>query len=181
MSDLFADIEKSIISGNAKLPHLTTGEYALRIEDVSYLKTKRAGEAFIVEYTVLETSNPEAHPVGCRRSWYQPMQDEVVANGQVAKFVWAIYGYDPKRDKARAEAELTPVIRKRSNEACTPNAEGKKLFNGTAVVRASVFKKAPNDKELTLAKAESREPRWFENIAFSPYSKDPPPAPGQMR
>ncbi len=182
MADLFEDIEKAVITGNSKLPHLTTGEYALKIEDVTYLKTKRAGDAFIVEYTVLESSDPAAHPVGCRRSWYQPMADQVVATSQVAKFLWGVYGYDPKRDKERAEKELTPVIRARSNQACTPDpTTGLKLFNGKAVVRASVWKKEPNDKEVLRAKAAGEEPRKFDNISFVPYSKEPPPNPGQMR
>ena len=52
MATLFEGIEKRVISGESRTPGLTKGTYVVAIDDVIFKKTRAAGDAFIVEFTV---------------------------------------------------------------------------------------------------------------------------------
>ena len=143
---------------------------------MKHISTQTNGDAFIVEFKVVETSDPVNHPVGSLRKFYRPMSNKIMAQKDIVKFVYAVYGYDPGRDGERADKELMPVIKARTNQACTPDEAGKKLFNGKPV-RASVWRKAPTPEELAV----NPTAKGWENVTFRPYDKNPPPAPGTSR
>ncbi len=182
MAELFDGIE-SIVVGNQGGTPLTEGEHLVEICDVQHLKTQLKGDAFIVEYTVLESSDQAKNPIGSKRSWYQNMKNMPVALSEITKFVYAVAGFEAKRDEARIKTEVTPFIKSWTNAACrkpAKDAEGKdvpgKIFNGQKV-RVSVKKKAPKPDVIALALAQGKPaPEGFANARFSPVSSSPPPA-----
>ncbi len=170
MSDLFDGIE-TVVPGNSGGTPLTEGEYLVQIEDVIFLQTQLRGDAFIVEYSVIDTSDPAKHPKGVKRSWYQSMQNKPVAMGEIVKFMYAALGYDQKRDEERIKTEVTPNIKAWTNAACK-----QKVMNGQVKIRVSVRKKPPNDKaKMKAAAAGKPEPTGYDNPRFSPESPNPPP------
>lgn len=169
MSDLFQGIE-TVVPGNTGGTPLTEGDYLLRIEDVIFLNTQMKGDAFIVEYTIVESSSPK-EPVGAKRSWYQSMTNRPVAMGEIVKFMYAALGYEQKRDEARIATEVTPNIKAWTNAACK-----EKILNGKVNIRATVRRKAPSAKALAAAAAAGKSvPTGYENVRFSPASPNPPP------
>ncbi len=190
MAELFDGIE-SIVVGNQGGTPLTEGEYLVKIEDVQYLKTQRKGDAFIVEFTLEESSDLAKHPTGVKRSWYQNMKELPIALSEIAKFVYAVAGYDAKRDEERIKTEVTPHIKSWTNAACrkpSKDAEGKdvpgKIFNGQKL-RITAQKKPPKADKVKLVEAinaalppgvpKQPMPEGFINLRFSPVSANPPP------
>ncbi len=170
MSELFDGIE-SITPGNTGGTPLSEGTYLVKIEDVIYLQTQLRGDAFIVEYSVIESSNAKDHPIGCKRSWYQSMQNKPVAMGEIVKFMYAALGYDQKRDEDRIKTEVTPNIKQWTQAACK-----NKVMNGKVNVRVDVRRKAPNEKAKAKAAAAGKgEPTGYDNPRFSSASPNPPP------
>ncbi len=170
MSELFDGIE-SITPGNSGGTALTEGSYLVKIEDVIFLNTQMRGDAFIVEYTVLESSDVAKNPIGSKRSWYQAMTNKPVAMGEIVKFMYAALGYDQKRDEERIKTEVTPNIKRWTQAACK-----EKVMNGKVNVRVDVRKKPPNDKaKLKAAAAGKPEPTGYDNPRFSSASPNPPP------
>ncbi len=166
---MFDGIE-TITPGNSGGTPLSEGTYLVKIEDVIYLQTQLKGDAFIVEYSVLESSDTAKHPLGCKRSWYQSMQNKPVAMGEIVKFMYAALGYDQKRDEARIATEVTPNIKQWTQAACK-----QKVMNGKVNVRVDVRKKPPTAKaKLAAAAAGKAEPTGYDNPRFSSASPNPP-------
>jgi hypothetical protein len=179
MSDLFDGIEAITIGNQGGTP-LTEGEYLVQLEDVIHLKTQKKGEAFIVEYTVVESSDQEKHPVGSKRSWYQNMGNSPVALSEITKFMYALLGYDSKRDETRIKTEVTPFLKGLTQAACRkPYKDSQtgqdvpgKIFNGKGMrLRVTMFRKAPNAAALL----KDPNSKGFVNPRFSPASPNPPP------
>ncbi len=173
MSDLLFEGIENIKVGSQRIPRLTEGEFVLDVQDVIWFSTREKGDAFIVEFSVRETSDPTNHPVGCKRSWYQPMiYNKDAATLEIVKFMYAALGYEPGRDKDRIAAEVTPNIRATTNAACK-----QKTMNGKATVRVNVSKKPPSEmaKLKAAAKGKTLKEEGYDNMLFSPLSPNPPP------
>ncbi len=172
MDLMFEGLDKKVISGNSRTPLLGVGDFLVRVEDVIWLKTRGKGDAFIVEYTVLKSTDEVNHPVGCKRGWYQGFNDVDVAQGEILKFMYACLGYEPKRDKDRIEKEVTPNIRLWTTQACnTDITKGPtKVMNGKVNIRVNVWKKPPNAKAL----AKNPAAKGWDTPSFSPESTSPP-------
>jgi hypothetical protein len=89
---------------------LKPGSYTLKITNCLTKNTVKSGEAFIVEFEVLETTDPVNHAVGTKASWFQKLANVPVAFGAIKEFLAAVYGYDLRTMKARFEAEMGPQI-----------------------------------------------------------------------
>ncbi len=63
------------------------GSYTLKIVNCLTKQTQKSGEAWIVEFEVLESSNPTAHAVGSKGSWFQKLSNVQVAFGAIKEFV----------------------------------------------------------------------------------------------
>lgn len=174
MGDLFEGLDKKEISGNQKHPSLTTGDYTVQIEDVIWLEGRK-GDAFIVEMSIVKSSDEANQPVGAKRSWYLSFSnDKDVAQGEVVKFMYACLGYEAKRDKDRIAKEVTPNIKAWTLAAVNSNPEKgpMKVMNGKVQVRVNVWKKAPNAKAL----AKNPNATGWDTLLFMPLKNDPPPA-----
>lgn len=169
LDSLFDGIDKIKVGNQSGTP-LTEGEYLLKITDVQHLRTLKKGDAFIAEFEVVETSDPQKHPVGTKRSWYQSMQNQPVAIDKIKKFMLAVLGYEPKRDEQRITTEVDPYIKAWTAAACT-----QKILNNQQV-RCSVVLKQPKPEAVAKAKLEGKEAKAFPEPRFSPVSPNPPPA-----
>lgn len=168
MADLFDGIETTKVGNKGGTP-LSEGEFLLKITDVQYLKTQLRGDAFIVEYEVVESTSAK-DPVGSKRSWYQSMAKRPIALEKIKEFMLAMLGYEPKRDEARIVVEVDPNLKSWTNAAC----ENKALNDQK--VRATVRKKAPSVQAKLQAQAAGKaEPTGFDNVRFSPLLPSAPP------
>ena len=89
---------------------LKPGSYTLRIVNGLTKNTIKSGEAFIIEFEVLETTDPVNHPVSSKCSWFQKLSNVPVAFGAIKEFLAAVYGYDLRTMKPRFDAEMGPQI-----------------------------------------------------------------------
>jgi hypothetical protein len=86
---------------------LDNGRYRLKIQKCIYKKLNAGGNAFIVEATVLESTN-EKHPVGAQRSWFQKENESF--QSAVKLFCYAATGFDEKNavHEKRIKTEVEP-------------------------------------------------------------------------
>lgn len=87
------------------------GAFTLKVLNCLTKQTQKSGEGFIVEFEVMETSDPVNHAVGSKGSWFQSLKNQQVAFGAVKEFLAAVYGYDLRGPgKALFEAQMVPQI-----------------------------------------------------------------------
>ncbi len=89
---------------------LKPGAYTLKIVNGLTKTTIKSGEAFIMEFEVLESSDLVNHPIGSKASWFQKLANVPVAFGAIKEFIAAVYGYDLRTMKAQFEAQICPQI-----------------------------------------------------------------------
>lgn len=99
--------------------YLDPGDYTLEIEKCFVKSTRSKGDAFIVEFKVLASTN-EKHPVGASRNWYQGMRDKDIAFGAIKEFLAAVFKVDLKNEAQRKQLEAE--IEKTAQAAVTENA-----------------------------------------------------------
>lgn len=87
--------------------YLTPGEYTLEIQKTIAKRSQNSGDVFIVEFTILESNNPEK-PVGSRASWVQSFKNVTIALSSIKEFLLAALGVDTS-DKAKLR-EVEPRI-----------------------------------------------------------------------
>ncbi len=92
--------------------YLNPGNYTLKVVNCLTKQTQKSGEGFIVEFEILESSDPVNHAVGTKASWFQSLKNVQVAFGAVKEFLAAVYGYQlgTAPGKAKFEAEMGPQI-----------------------------------------------------------------------
>lgn len=86
------------------------GAYTLKIVNCLTKQTVKSGEGFIVEFEIMETSDPVNHPVGSKASWFQKLANVPVAFGAIKEFLAAVYGFDLRTQKAQFDAQMGPQI-----------------------------------------------------------------------
>lgn len=92
--------------------YLNPGDYTLKIVNCLTKQTQKSGEGFIVEFEVLETSDPVHHAVGSKATWFQGLKNVQVSLGAIKEFLAAVFGYPLNQApyKARFEAEMGPQL-----------------------------------------------------------------------
>lgn len=96
--------------GVERHPRLTYGKHVVRIDKVELKKLFTGGEAYIAEFSVMETTDPIGNPPGATRAWFQKMEQRKWAIADIGKLVTTALGYDLLRDKARVATELAGSI-----------------------------------------------------------------------
>ncbi len=136
-AELFSGIESANITerGNP----LGVGLYTLEVTKCINKHTFKQGDAFIVEFKVLSSTNEE-HAVGTKASWYRSMQYRNSAHGEIKAFTLALLGKDPQADAEEIQRDINPHIAKTLIAAVDQNA-----FKGQKVA-AEVAMGAPNDE-----------------------------------
>lgn len=100
------------------------GNYLLRVHKTIYKETRKSGPAFIVEFDVLESDNPE-DPVDSRRTWFQGMKDKTVALPSIKDFFVKLCQVN-EEDKD----EFTEKFLSSLDETIYEATQKKKLFRG---------------------------------------------------
>lgn len=88
---------------------LSVGKFKVEITKCQVLRTRAKGDAFIVEFKILESSDTVKHPLGSIRSWYQSLQDSTIAFGEIKAFAAAVLGIPPS-DKEAIRTKVDPEI-----------------------------------------------------------------------
>jgi hypothetical protein len=78
---------------------LHPGRYTLEVVKTILKHTRKSGDAFIVEFEVLETTDDEKHPVGTKATWFQKLSDTDIAFPAIKDFMRNLMGID-LNDKA---------------------------------------------------------------------------------
>ena len=126
--------------------YLGVGKFQLEITKVLTKDTRKSGNGFIVEFTVVQTSDEKNHPVGSKATWFQSLLDKDVAWGAIKEWAYAVMGFkNTKEDTDRAKKELDPVIEDLCDEAIDKGA-----LNGKRVNVETHMKKTGKDKDFTV-------------------------------
>lgn len=104
--NLYAGLANASVSKRGNyLPHKELGEDSrFKVELKAFLTrpTRKSGDAFIVEFGVLESDNPAATPP-CERSWFVGLRHRDVAFSNILQFLCAATGKDSYNDADRAK------------------------------------------------------------------------------
>lgn len=108
---LFGGMAKAEIFGRGK--NMAEGLYKVQIKNIFCKEGKnprKPGDSFIVEFTILESSKPDAHAPGSSGSWVLKFTWPATF-GHITRFVFAMLGWEPtdealKNPRNRELAEL---------------------------------------------------------------------------
>jgi hypothetical protein len=122
---------------------LTEGRYTLKVRQTLVIQPQDGAEAFVLEAEVLTSSNPDLHPVGSERTWFQSFKYRESAFGELKKFTYAILGLDMSKpeDKKTIESKVDPDIEALLAKAVEGNKFFDKVVNCEVVDRPTVNKK----------------------------------------
>lgn len=84
----------------------------VRVTRTEVKRTRNAGDKLFVEFTIVESNNPQLHPVGQGYSWGQSLLDQNVSNGALKRFVAAVAGVntDDKDRMAQLEQHMDNLL-----------------------------------------------------------------------
>lgn len=100
IDDPFAGIDGADTTGQRN-PYLLQGQYILRVQRVSHLRSRDGKLFFLTELEIVASDNPE-RPEGLVVTWMTNMlQDMGPINSK--RFLAAVLGYDPEGDEANTE------------------------------------------------------------------------------
>ena len=109
-------------------------------------ETIKSGLGFIVEFNVIETNMPDAHPIGSRCTWFQKMSDKTVAWPAIKVWAAAMSGYGAHQ-KEEIEREVSPALKGLLNAATSSPADNDLVGIRVCVETEQV--KTKNDKDFT--------------------------------
>lgn len=95
----------------------------LRIEKCLVKKSRKSGDLFTVEFTVVkgndlrDAQGREIHPNGTKVTWQQSLRDPDVAFGSLKLFTYAVLGLVWNKDKAKIVKEVDPKLEKILDDA----------------------------------------------------------------
>ena len=99
--DLVTGIENAEYGG--KKPYLAApGLYTLEVERCMHKETRERGDAFIVEFKVIDSTNP-TNPAGSSAAWFRDFKYKESAQAAIKEFLGAIL--------KKPKAEVDPVAR----------------------------------------------------------------------
>jgi hypothetical protein len=126
------------------------GAYDLEIVKCIGKGTRKAGQAFIVEFRVLaardlaptdfgQMAASVRHPVGSKATWFQKLSDADIAHGAIKEFLYAVGGFD---DYRVAAAAMDSTIEETGDLAVSPQniLAGKRVHVETQSVKTQVGK-----------------------------------------
>lgn len=80
------------------------GEFKLKVLKTFGLETRKSGDAFIVDFEVLE-SDVESVKVGSKKNWYQGLSNQDVAFPSIKKFMLELLQIDVEDEEQMEEFE----------------------------------------------------------------------------
>lgn len=112
------------------------GTYLLEVVKTIFKVTRKSGDAFIVEFKVLESDHPK-HRVGSKATWFQSLKDKSVALPALKDFALKLFQIDDPRSDDPTVVEFISNMDEMLMEACeqeTPLAGYKIRVTTEAVV-----------------------------------------------
>lgn len=116
---MFEGLEKAEL--HVRGSYFLEGNYVVEIENTIAKKTRKSGEALIVECRVLKSDNG-AIPVGVKKSWVQPTRNVDTALPNILNFLLAALGLDHTVDAEKIKTEIMPNASAIMKEAVTKNS-----------------------------------------------------------
>lgn len=134
--------------------YFSPGTYKVRVNKCVYRSTQNSGDVFLIETTILESSDPTSQPVGADRTWMQSTKNKQVYLAAVKALCAALVGLDLKND---AHAALF-------REKVEPKCE--------EIMTAAIVQGLLNGREITVdvsKKEKKNTPGEFFNLhTFKP-------------
>ncbi len=155
-SDIFSKLAAANISERGN--YIKPGTYDLKIKNVSIIRTRGKGDAFIVHFVVAQNYGSENHKVGEEVDWYRSLLDTDYAAPEMKAFFVAALGYDYKTQKKEVDEKISPQL-----QALAKNATEEGGLNGE-LIHCSAFE--------TLAKAlkpGQTELAKYTKLTWAPY------------
>lgn len=84
--------------------YLKDGNYKLTILKMYTIETRNKGSAFIVDFNVNESDNPDIQE-GQKRNWYQALKDKDIAFSAIKEFMLAAFSIDQSNEDELKEFE----------------------------------------------------------------------------
>lgn len=126
------------------------GDYVGEIIKCVGIQTRKAGEAFIAEFKILEAKGEGANAVGTTASFFCSMLDKAIAAPNLLGFGAAVSGIQSN------EKEMVEGLKDEMNDLLEKACEGK--YKGTKV-------------QIKASKRTSKENREYMRLTFSPYEE----------
>ncbi len=107
---------------NNRLPYFESGQlYKLRLDKTFVFETRDKGDAFIANFTILETTGTQK--VGSQVAWYQGLvKNKDTAFGAIKSLMYALMGADPNSEAdADKIAEIDLEVEDEMNKAIEEN------------------------------------------------------------
>lgn len=101
----FSGMDQVQTQSNTSSSYFGPGKYEVCLDKVILKEKRLGGEVFIVETTVMKSSNPAIRP-GEKRSWVQSMH-QPSALPRVKLFAGAAAGYDPDKQIDDINSKIT--------------------------------------------------------------------------
>jgi hypothetical protein len=145
----FSGLEKAQIfeKGNP----LPEGAFDLEVTRVLSKRTRK-GDAFIVEFKVLDAyGNPKVN-IGEKRTWFQKLTDTDIAFPSIKEFVVATLGLDKTQeaDKKTIDTEVGPQLKGIVDTAVDAGSKPDAGLNGSKVHVNTFKKKTQKDTDFTV-------------------------------
>jgi hypothetical protein len=100
------------------------GRFLLEVKKTVFKTTRKSGDAFIVEFEILESDLPVEHPVGSPATWFQGMRDKTVALPAIKEFM--LYLCQAFNAEEQTKKDFLSTLDQTLNDAC----EEETLFAG---------------------------------------------------
>jgi hypothetical protein len=110
---------------------LGEGDYVAKIRTCKNIATQRHGDAFIVEFDVMKSTNSQ-YPVGTMGKWYRSLVDKPRAQPELKKFFAAVLECNlaTPEGQRRFDTKVAPKMGALADAVCS---EKQNLFGGKMV------------------------------------------------
>lgn len=132
-------------ASDARFPTLTTGAYEVKVESMKCEPTRKLGNCFFFEFTIVKSSDEAKQQVGQKRKWMQKLSEDT-AFPNLKAFLYALHGRDRDNpEDAAAIAAIDKDAEKIMQDACTTQSFKNEVI-GVDVVEVQTNPKpgAPN-------------------------------------
>jgi hypothetical protein len=160
------DLNSEKVDGGGKGVYLEAGNHELEVVDWKTIETRKKGDAFIVDFKVV---NSTTHEPGTVRNLYIPASNDMAA-GKIKRLLIALMGLHPSADADKiAKEDWNKLFR---SSLSTPKLViGKRVnCNGTKQLKAEPKKMAQRKPEL-LNDPEFAATAYYLDLHFTPYAK----------
>lgn len=125
--------------------------YKLKLLKMFTIKTRNKGEAFIVDFEVMESTCPEI-PAGQVRNWYQSLADESIAFPAIKEFLLFLFDIDQSDEEAVEEFEekMEEIMESGADDSWKSKAPSDHPLNGMYIQVETSEKQTKKGSDFTV-------------------------------